>query len=81
MSVAIVKVPFQADLLQQIDRFVDKKVCSRTDIILEATKMYIARKQNWQEIFSLGDSLALENNLSDADVMNEIKAYRRENKK
>jgi len=77
MSVAIVKVPIQPDLLQQIDSFVDDKVCSRADIILEATKMYIARKQNWQNIFSLGDRLALENDLSEADVMNEIKAYRR----
>jgi len=78
MAVAIVKVPFQTDLLQQIDSFVDEKVRSRTDIILEATKMYIARKQNWQDIFSLGDRLAMQNNLSEADVMNEIKSYRRE---
>jgi len=76
MSVAIIEVPFQADLLQQIDRFVDEKVCSRTDLILEATKMYIARKQNWQNIFTLGNRLALENSLSEADVMNEIKAFR-----
>ena len=78
MSVAIIEVPFQADLLQQIDSFVDRKVCSRADIILEATKMYIARKQNWQSIFSLGDRLSLENSLSETDVMNEIKACRRE---
>ena len=76
MSVAIIEVPFQADLLQQVDRFVDEKVCSRTDLILEATKMYIARKQNWQNIFTLGNRLALENSLSEADVMNEIKAFR-----
>ena len=78
MSVAIVEVPFQEDLLQQIDCFVDKKVCSRADIILEATKMYIARKQNWLNLFSLGDRLALENNLSETDVMSEIKACRLE---
>ena len=78
MSVAIVEVPFKTDLLQQIDRFIDEKFSSRTDFILEATKMYITRKQNWQNIFSLGDSLALENNLSEEDIINEIKAYRRE---
>ena len=78
MSVAIIEVPFQTDLLQQVDNFVDEKIRSRADIILEATKMYIARKQNWQSIFSLGDRLALENNLSKTDVMDEIKAYRRE---
>ena len=76
MSVAIVKVPFQADLLKQIDSFVDDRDSSRVDIILEAIKMYISRKRNWQNIFSLGDRLSLENNLSEADVLNEIKAYR-----
>ena len=80
MSVAVVEVQFQTDLLQQIDSFVDEKVRSRNDIILEAIRMYIARKQNWQHIFSFGDRLALENNLSEADVMNEIKAYRRNKK-
>jgi metal-responsive CopG/Arc/MetJ family transcriptional regulator len=78
MSVAIVEVPFQTDFLQQIDSFVDGNVRSRVDVILEATKMYISRKQNWQNIFLLGDRLALQNNLSETDVMNEIKAYRLE---
>jgi len=78
MSIAIVKIPFQTDFLQQIDNFVDEKKSSRADVILEATKMYVARKQNWQNLFLLGDRLALQNNLSEADVMNEIKAYRSE---
>ena len=78
MSVEIVEIPFQTDFLQQIDNFVDEKIRSRADVILEAAKMYVARKQNWQNIFSLGDRLALENNLTEPDVMNEIKAYRRE---
>ena len=80
MSVAIVEVPFQADLLQQIDSFIDKKICSRADIILEATRLYIARKQNWQNMWAFGERLALENNLTEADVVNEIKAFRREKK-
>jgi len=78
MQTATVSVPFQPELLQQLDSFAEKKVRSRADIIIEATKMYIARKQNWQNIFALGDRLALENNLSESDVMNEIKAYRNE---
>ena len=77
MSVAIVQIPFQTDLLQQIDSFVEDKN-TRVDVILEATKMYVARKQNWQNIFSQGDRLALKNNLSETDVINEIKAHRNE---
>ena len=76
MMTATIRVPFQPELLQEVDRFVVKKVRSRADIIIEATRMYIARKQNWQNIFALGDRLALENNLSENDVMNEIKACR-----
>ena len=78
MTTAIIEVPFQLDLLYQIDRFVKENVCTRTDIILEATKQYIARKQNWQNIFQTGERLALENNLSEEDVINEIKACRNE---
>ena len=78
MPVSIVKIPLQADLLQQIDCFAEAKVCSCVDIIIEATKMYISLKRNWQNIFSLGDRLAMENNLSEGDLMNEIKDYRSE---
>jgi len=69
MSVAIVQIPFQTELLQQVDRFVDDKKNSRVDVILEATRMYVARKQNWQNMFALGDRLALKNNLSEADFI------------
>ena len=78
MSVAVVEVPFQTDLLQKIDSFVSKTDSTRADFILEATKIYIARKQNWQNLFSLGDRLSLENNISQDDLVNEIKAFRRE---
>jgi metal-responsive CopG/Arc/MetJ family transcriptional regulator len=78
MATATIRVSFQPELLQQLDSFVEAKTRTRADIIVEATKMYIARKQNWQNIFLSGDRLASENNLSESDVMNEIKAYRRE---
>ncbi|MDR2232241.1 MAG: hypothetical protein LBE56_03840 [Tannerella sp.] len=77
-AVVELALPIQTDLLQQIDDLVDESTGSRADIILEAIKMYIVRKQNWQDIFALGERLAVENNLSEDDVMNEIKAWRRE---
>ena len=36
----------------------------------KGNKMYIQRKQNWQSLFSYGKQLAIENNLSENDVMN-----------
>jgi metal-responsive CopG/Arc/MetJ family transcriptional regulator len=77
MATAMIQIPFQEELLQQIDRFVEKKVVpSRADLIQTATEMYIQRKRNWQNLFSYGEKLALENNFSEDDVMNEIKASR-----
>jgi len=64
-------------LLQQIDLFIERKAArSRADFILSATKMYIQRKREWQNLFSYGEQMALENNLSEEDVINEIKGFR-----
>jgi metal-responsive CopG/Arc/MetJ family transcriptional regulator len=78
MALAMIQIPFQEEILLQIDRFVEKKVVlSREDLIRTATEMYILRKRNWQNLFSYGEQLAIDNSLSEDDVMNEIKAYRR----
>jgi metal-responsive CopG/Arc/MetJ family transcriptional regulator len=78
MATAVIEIPFQKDLLQRIDRFVEKKAASsREDLIFAAIEMYIQRKQNWQNLFSYGEQLALEKNLSENDVINEVKANRR----
>ena len=77
MATAMIQIPFQEDLLQQIDRFVERKVVpSREYLIRTATEMYIQRKRNWQNLFAYGEKLALDNNLVEEDVMNEIKANR-----
>jgi metal-responsive CopG/Arc/MetJ family transcriptional regulator len=77
MATAMIQIPFQEELLQQIDRFVERKVVpSREDLIHTATKMYIQQKRNWQNLFAYGERLALDNNLSEEDIMNEIKANR-----
>jgi len=77
MATAMIQIPFQEDLLQQIDRFVERKVVlSREDLIRTATEIYIQRKRNWQNLFAYGEKLALDNNLVEEDVMNEIKANR-----
>ena len=78
MATAMIQIPFQEELLQQIDRFVERKVVpSREDLIRSATEMYVQRKRNWQNLFAYGERLTSVNNLSEEDVMNEIKTNRR----
>ena len=77
MATAMIQIPFQEEILQQIDRFVERKVVlSREDLIRTATEMYIQRKRNWQNLFAYGERVALDNNFSEEDIMNEIKANR-----
>jgi hypothetical protein len=46
MAMATIQIPFQEELLKQIDRFVEKKVVqSRADLIQTATEIYIQRKR------------------------------------
>ena len=77
MMTAMVQIPFREDLLQQIDMFVEREEAeSRADLILAATKMYVQRKHEWQNLFSYGEQFASEHNLSEDDIMNEIKSFR-----
>ena len=77
MATTMIEIPFQEDLLEKIDLFVKRKVASsREDLIFAATEMYLQRIQNWQNLFLYGEQFASNNNLSENDVMNEIKAYR-----
>ena len=78
MNTIVIPVPLQEDILQQIDKFVAVKKCSRVDLIREATFMYINRKQMWQELFSEGERIAAQNNLTETDVMREIKNHRQQ---
>jgi metal-responsive CopG/Arc/MetJ family transcriptional regulator len=78
MATATVSIPFQEDLLQQMDEFVVREVRSRAELITTATKMYLNRKQNWQNLFAYGESCAAKNNFTEDDVMAEIKKYRSE---
>ncbi|QQO07861.1 CopG family ribbon-helix-helix protein [Breznakiella homolactica] len=77
MAVSTVNISFQEDLLEQIDKIAKMESRSRSELIREAARMYIERKQRWQSIFSYGESAASKNKLSEKDVMDEIKSVRK----
>ena len=75
---ATVNVSFQDDLLNAIDNVAREETRTRSELLREAARLYIERKRRWEAIFSYGEKRALENNITEADVLNEIRAYRRE---
>lgn len=78
MSSSTVNISFQEELLEQIDKIAKMEARSRSELIREAARMYIEKKQKWQSIFSYGESMALKKKISEKDVMNEIKANRKQ---
>ena len=81
MAVSTVNISFQDDLLVQIDQIAQKEARSRSELIREAARLYIERKKKWESIFSYGQSLAEKYKITEDDVNDEIRKYRKEKSK
>lgn len=77
MKTNTINISFRSDLLSKIDRVAQEESRSRSELIREAARMYIDRKNKWSSIFSLGNAAAASQGLSNNDVEKEISSYRR----
>ena len=77
MNTNTVNISFQSDLLKKIDKVAKDESRTRSELIREAARMYIDKKNKWEEIFEFGDSIQKINNLSESDILNEIKSVRK----
>ena len=78
MKTTTVNLSFNKDLLKHIDQVAQIESRSRSELIREAARMYIERKDKWKSIFNYGEKIAAEQNLIEEDVLSEIKQNRRE---
>ncbi len=76
MNSSTVNIAFKKDILKAIDELAKSESRSRSELIREAARMYIERKKRWQMIYDFGEKTAQKNDLSEADVLQEIKEYR-----
>ena len=75
---ATVNISFQDTLLADIDAAAAREHRSRSDLIREAARRYLAQQARWDRIFLLGDSARERSDLVEADVAAEIAAQRAE---
>ncbi len=80
MKVSTVNISFNKDLLELIDQVAEAESRSRSELIREAARMYIERKNRWDKIFSYGEEKAAESKLTEEDILNEVKEVRLEKK-
>ena len=78
MTLSTVELSFPEDLLFQIDKIANDESRTRDILVRDAVRMYIKRKDDWQEYFKIGEKIGLTLEISEEDVMDEIKTYRKE---
>jgi CopG family transcriptional regulator/antitoxin EndoAI len=76
MSVTV-SISFDKRLLADIDRLARKQHRSRSELLREAARLYIDRRDRWNTIFAWGDARAKEKGLSEQGVAAEIQACRK----
>lgn len=77
MKSSTVNISFNDELLKKIDRVAREESRSRSELIREAARSYIDRKQKWNQIFKFSERQIAEKNISEGDVNEEIREYRK----
>jgi len=78
MKSSTVNISFNDDLLKKIDRIAQQESRSRSELIREAARSYIERKNRWDKIFAYSEGQARKKQVSDKDIAEEIVKYRSE---
>jgi len=77
MALATVNLAFEDDLVQEMDLIARNASITRTQLIYNSVKMYINDRQRLQELYAYGESIAKKNNITEEDIFEEIKNYRK----
>jgi len=76
MAGSTVNISFNQELLGEIDKTAKQEARTRSELIREAARLYIGRKNRWEKIFAFGSRQAQRLGLQEKDIAREIKTYR-----
>lgn len=77
MKTVTVNIALPKPLLDQIDRTARSESRTRSELLREASRMYIARRERWTAIFEFGRRQAKRLGLKKGDVAAAVGAVRR----
>jgi len=80
MNTKTVNISFRKDLLEKIDKVAKEEMRTRSELIREAARMYIERKERWERIFDFGTRQAARLGLKEQDIAEEIQKFRQKNR-
>jgi len=76
MAGSTVNISFNRELLAEIDKTAKQESRTRSELIREAARLYIGRKNRWERIFAFGSRQAERLALREEDIAAEIRKYR-----
>ena len=76
MSVRTVNISFQDTLLTAMDKVAKSESRSRSELVREAVRMYIERRERWNSIFTLTRNRLGRVRVAEQDILDEIRSYR-----
>jgi predicted transcriptional regulator len=76
MAGSTVNISFNKELLAEIDKTAKQESRTRSELIREAARLYIGRKNRWERIFAFGSRQAERLALREEDIAAEIRKYR-----
>ena len=80
MGISTVNISFKDELLKEIDQLARQESRSRSELIREAARLYIERRNKWQQIFAFGRKLAVNLNLKEEDIDTAVRNFRNSRK-
>jgi metal-responsive CopG/Arc/MetJ family transcriptional regulator len=76
MKSSTVNISFNDELLKRIDQVARQESRSRSELIREAARAYIERRNRWNQIFEFAEKRAKERGISESDITQEIGNHR-----
>jgi metal-responsive CopG/Arc/MetJ family transcriptional regulator len=76
MAGSTVNISFNKELLAEIDKTAKQESRTRSELIREAARLYIGRKNRWERIFAFGSRQVERLALREEDIAGEIQKYR-----
>ncbi|MBI1869970.1 MAG: ribbon-helix-helix protein, CopG family [Chlamydiae bacterium] len=80
MKTKTVNISFQNHLLSLIDKMARNESRTRSELIREASRAYIDRKNKWKTIFAFGKKQVGSLKLKESDIEMAIKQFREKRK-
>jgi predicted transcriptional regulator len=76
MPISTVNISFPTEFLEEIDKFANAESRTRSELIREATRMYLTQRKRWDAVFAFGTNQAAKLGLREEDITAEIRTYR-----